>query len=129
MTKNLRPEVHAVFIHTKSLKRSARWYSELLDLPFSEENVESPVYNLPLEGGVFLTIDDHKFDPHYKFERITNPVFNFCAKDLEGSFQNVKDKGFHITKEIERHGDFGWFQIQDPDQHEVMICGEIVAHS
>ncbi|UOR10335.1 VOC family protein [Halobacillus amylolyticus] len=126
MTKSLLPEVHAVFIHTKDLKRSAKWYSELLDLPFEEGQVHSPVYNLPVTGGVHLTIDDHKFDTSYSFEQVKKPVFNFYSKDLVESYQDLAAKGVQITKEIVSHGDFGWFHIQDPDQHVVMVCGTIV---
>ncbi|UOQ91785.1 VOC family protein [Halobacillus shinanisalinarum] len=129
MTRCLLPEVHAVFVHTKDLKRSARWYSDLLDLPFEEEKVHSPVYNLPVKGGVHLTIDDHKYDSNYSFERVRTPVFNFCSKNLVESYQELVGKGVIITKEIESHGDFGWFHIQDPDEHVVMVCGTIVDRS
>lgn len=126
MSQTLQPGVHAVFVHTKDLKKSASWYSWLLGLPFDEEKVESPVYNIPVQQGVHLTIDDHKFDPTFTFEPLSAPVFNFCSSDLKKSYTVMKNSGVKVTREIEEHGDFGWFNIEDPDGHTVMICGTII---
>ncbi|RWZ52270.1 VOC family protein [Halobacillus fulvus] len=117
--------VHAVFVHTKDLKRSAEWYSWLLGLPFSEKDVESPVYNLPVKEGVYLTIDDHAFDSNYTFEPLSAPAFNFCSDHLKESYQRMKDHNVPITRKIETNGDFGWFHIQDPDGNALMICGTV----
>lgn len=121
----LKQGVHGVFIHTRDLKRSAKWYSWLLDLPFEETEVESPVYNLPVSEGVHLTIDDHSFDPEHVFEPVHTPVFNFLSEDLKGSYDSLKENGVSITREVEQHGDFGWFHIEDPDHNTVMICGTL----
>ncbi|MFG6121355.1 MULTISPECIES: VOC family protein [Thalassobacillus] len=118
-------KVHAVFVHTQDLKKSAAWYSDLLGLPFYEEKVESPVYNMPVTGETYMTLDDHAFDPDYQFEPVRTPVFNFCSADLAKSYQWVKEKGIMIVRDIEEHGDFGWFHIEDPDKNVVMICGTV----
>lgn len=126
MTKSgFEPKIHAVFVHTKNLKRAAEWYSDLLGLPFDSSKVESPVYNMPLTGEVYMTLDDHAFDPDYQFGPVRTPVFNFCSSDLAKSYQWVKEKGIMIVRDIEKHGDFGWFNIEDPDKNVVMICGNI----
>ncbi len=125
MEQTLKAGVHGVFIHTKNLKRSAAWYSWLLNLPFEEEEAESPVYTLPLKEGVYLTIDDHCNDPHYQFEKIHTPVFNFLSNDLKKTYADLTDQGVTVVREIEEHGTFGWFNIEDPDGHAVMVCGEI----
>ncbi|UOQ44369.1 VOC family protein [Halobacillus salinarum] len=117
--------MHGVFIHTRNLKKSAAWYSWLLGLPFREEDVQSPVYNLPTKEGSYLTIDDHCNDPSYQFEPIKTPVFNFCSNDLKRTYEDLKEQQVPIVREIEQHGDFGWFNIEDPDGHVVMVCGDI----
>ena len=127
MVTTLKKGVHAVFVHTKDLKRSAEWYSWLLGLPFEESKVESPVYNLPVTEGVYVTIDDHSFDPDHTFHPVDTPVFNFLSDDLKGSYERMKSEGVTVTREIEQHGDFGWFNVEDPDRNVVMICGTIVA--
>jgi predicted enzyme related to lactoylglutathione lyase len=123
--KTINQGVHAVFVHTENLKRSAAWYSWLLDLPFEEKEVQSPVYNLPVKEGVYMTIDDHAFDPDYRFEPLRTPAFNFCSHDVEKSYREMKEAGVQVIREIERDGDFGWFHIEDPDGNAVMICGAI----
>ncbi|TGB01847.1 VOC family protein [Halobacillus salinus] len=121
----LKQAVHGVFIHTENLKRSAAWYSWLLDLPYNESEVESPVYNIPVHEGVHLTIDDHTFDPEHVFEPVQTPVFNFFTEDVKHSYDQLQANGVTITRDIEQHGDFGWFNIEDPDRNTVMICGTI----
>ncbi|GAA0501556.1 hypothetical protein GCM10008986_31300 [Salinibacillus aidingensis] len=126
MSNDLKPAVHAVFVHVKELKRAARWYSQLLELPYQEENVQSPVYNLPLKEGVYLTLDDHSFDPRFEFSPSKLPAFNFFSHDLYSTYEWVKQEGIDVERELERHGDFGWFHISDPDENVIMICGDIV---
>lgn len=62
-TSPLTKKVNNVFIHVLDLRQSAQWYSQLLGLPFCEEKVVSPVYNLPISSETGITLDDHTFDP------------------------------------------------------------------
>ncbi|WP_239534268.1 VOC family protein [Thalassobacillus pellis] len=123
MERGFEPKVHAVFVHTKNLKKSAGWYSRLLGLPFDEKEVRSPVYNVPVTGEVYMTIDDHAFDDEYQFKPAKTPVFNFCSDNLEQSHRWIKENNIPVTRPIEKHGNFGWFHIEDPDGNAVMICG------
>ncbi|MCA0972810.1 VOC family protein [Halobacillus litoralis] len=122
---SLKKGVHGVFIHTRDLKRSAEWYSWLLDVPFEAEEVHSPVYNIPVSEGVHLTIDDHSFDPTHVFEPVHTPVFNFFSDDVRKSCEELEHSGVSIKRDVEQHGDFGWFTIEDPDGNAVMICGTV----
>ncbi|MBH0231579.1 VOC family protein [Halobacillus yeomjeoni] len=123
--ETLTPAVHAVFVHTRDLVKSAAWYSWLLGVPFDEKDVESPVYNIPVQAGVHLTIDDHKFDPSFSFEPVKAPAFNFFSSNIHKSLEEMKDAGVVVTRDMETHGSFGWFHVQDPDGNAVMICGDI----
>jgi catechol 2,3-dioxygenase-like lactoylglutathione lyase family enzyme len=70
-------KVNNVFIHVSNLVASAEWYSNLLGLPFSKEDVASPVYNIPVTSETGLTLDDHTFDPGFTLQPSNHALFNF----------------------------------------------------
>ncbi|MRG87231.1 VOC family protein [Salinibacillus xinjiangensis] len=122
---HLKQEVHAVFVHVTDLKKSAEWYSKLLELHFKEEEVQSPVYNMPLKSGAYMTLDDHAFDPSFEFTPSRHPAFNFMTSDLKAAYDWIKQEGIPVVRDIETHGNFGWIHIMDPDENVLMICGDV----
>ncbi|MBG9587917.1 VOC family protein [Cytobacillus firmus] len=115
-------KVNNVFIHVSDLKKSAEWYSSLLGLPFNMGDVESPVYNIPVTSETGLTLDDHTFDPSFSLGPSGHVLFNFFARDIDEAYDFVKSQGITIVREIERIGDFAYFNFQDPDGNVLMIC-------
>lgn len=115
-------KVNNVFIHVSDLKKSAEWYSSLLGLPFNMEDVESPVYNIPVTSETGLTLDDHTFDPSFSLGASGHVLFNFFARDIDEAYDFVKSQGITIVREIERIGEFAYFNFQDPDGNVLMIC-------
>lgn len=115
-------KVNNVFIHVSNLKKSAEWYSNLLGIPFNTEEVESPVYNIPVNSETGLTLDDHTFDPSFKLMPSDHVLFNFLVENVDEAHEFIFSNGITITKEIERIGDFAYFNFQDPDGNVLMIC-------
>lgn len=115
-------KINNVFIHVSNLEESAKWYSDLLGLPFHKSNVKSPVYNIPLPSETGLTLDDHTFDPDFKLQPSEHVLFNFFVRDIDEAYEFVKSKGIIIVKEIERIGDFAYFTFKDLDGNVLMIC-------
>lgn len=115
-------KVNNVFIHVSDLKTSAKWYCDLLGLPLDENEVNSPVFNIPVTSETGLTLDDHTFDPNFQFRPANHVLFNFHAKDIDQAYDFVKSRGITITRDIERFGDFAYFNFQDPDGNVLMIC-------
>ncbi|MER2059607.1 MAG: VOC family protein [Niallia sp.] len=115
-------KVNNVFIHVTNLEKSAKWYSDLLGLPFNEGNVESPVYNIPLTYETGITLDDHTFDPGFMLKPSNHVLFNFFVQDIDAAYEFVKSKGITIVREIERIGDFAYFNFKDLDGNVLMIC-------
>jgi predicted enzyme related to lactoylglutathione lyase len=119
----IKNEVNAVFVHVQDLKKSVEWYSSILSLDIDLEKVNSPVHNIPVNGRTGLTLDDHTFDPGYRFQPIETPCFNFFAPDIDEAYNFVKEKGAEIVKEIERIGDnFAYFTFKDIDGNVLMVC-------
>ncbi|KGX90557.1 hypothetical protein N781_07135 [Pontibacillus halophilus JSM 076056 = DSM 19796] len=127
MESTIVPGVHAVFVHCSDLRVSAKWYCELLELPYDETAVHSPIFNVPVREGVFLTLDDHAFDDTAELVPTNQPTFNLFAHSLYQSYEWVKEKEIQIVREIEHHENFGWFIIEDPDRNRLMICGNLEA--
>lgn len=115
-------KVNNVFIHVSDLKKSAEWYSDLLGVPFNKDAVASPVYNLPITSETGLTLDDHTFDPGFILNPSEHVLFNFFVKDIDEVYEFVKNKRITIVKEIERIGDFAYFNFKDLDGNVLMIC-------
>lgn len=115
-------KVNNVFIHVSNLEKSSEWYSDLLGLPFNKDNVESPVYNIPINSETGLTLDDHTFDPEFKLNPSDHVLFNFFVPDIDEAYEFVKNKGITIVREIEHIGDFAYFNFKDLDGNVLMIC-------
>ncbi|HEX5564844.1 MAG TPA: VOC family protein [Sporosarcina sp.] len=115
-------KVNNVFIHVSNLERSVEWYSNLLGLPFLKENVSSPVHNIPVTSETGLTLDDHTFDPGFTLKPSDHVLFNFFVNDIDEAYDFIHNKGIKIVKEIERIGDFAYFNFQDLDGNVLMIC-------
>ncbi|NRG47597.1 VOC family protein [Bacillus sp. CRN 9] len=115
-------KVNNVFIHVSDLKKSAEWYSSLIGLTINLDEITSPVFNIPVTSMTGLTLDDHSFDPGFKFNPSSHVLFNFFAKDIDEAYSFVKGKGITIVREIERIGDFAYFNFQDLDGNVLMIC-------
>ena len=115
-------KVNAVFIHVSDLKKSAEWYSPLLGVPFNRDEVEPPVYNIPVNSQTGLALDDHSFDPGFSLSPSNHVLFNFHTDDIDEAYKFVKSTGAEITREIERIGGFAYFNFRDPDGNVLMIC-------
>lgn len=115
-------KVNNVFIHVSDLKKSTEWYCSLLGLPFNKDEVNSPVYNIPVTSETGLTLDDHTFDPGFKLKPSEHVLFNFFVKDIDEAYKFINNKGITVVKEIERIGDFAYFNFKDLDGNVLMIC-------
>lgn len=114
--------MNGVFVHVTNLKESVKWYSDLLGLDVDLEKIASPVYNIPITGSTSLTLDDHTFDPAFKYHVSPNPIFNLFAPEIEEAYKYIKAKNIEVVREIEWVDNTAWFNIKDPDGNVVMIC-------
>lgn len=118
----IQSKVNNVFIHVKDLKKSVEWYCNLLGITFDSSKVNSPVYNIPVTSETGLTLDDHTFDPNFTFNPSSHVLFNFYAKNIDEAYKFIIENNITIVKEIERIGDFAYFNFQDLDGNVLMIC-------
>ncbi|MFC4353828.1 VOC family protein [Chryseomicrobium palamuruense] len=122
LTSPIACKINNVFIHVSNLKESVHWYCDLLGIEVNQDEVVSPVYNIPVTSETGLTLDDHTFDPGFELRPSHHVLFNFYVKDIDEAYEFVKAKGITIVKEIERIGSFAYFNFHDPDGNVLMIC-------
>jgi predicted enzyme related to lactoylglutathione lyase len=119
----IKNEMGAVFVHVSDLKKSVEWYSKLLGFDVEDREITSPVYNIPIRGTTGLTLDDHTFDPNFKRQPGSGPIFNFMVEDIDRAYSFIQESGIEIVREIERIGEhFAWFNFADPDGNVLMAC-------
>ncbi|MFE8700080.1 VOC family protein [Cytobacillus sp. FJAT-54145] len=118
----IKNQMNGVFVHVSNLKAAVEWYSHLLGLEIDINQVESPVYNIPITGSTSLTLDDHTFDPNFVHVSTPNPIFNLFAPDINQAYDYIKSKEIEIVREIEWVGETAWFNVKDLDGNVVMIC-------
>lgn len=122
MNHPIENKVNCAFVHVKNLKKTVKWYYNLLGLELNLDEVHSPVHNIPVQGHTSLTLDDHSMDPTFKFNPTSQVLFNFCTRDIDFAYAFIKEHDIEIVREIERVGDFAWFNFKDPDGNVLMIC-------
>lgn len=109
--------INTTFIPVSDLRRSVRWYSELIGLPYDLEDVNPPVYNMPMSHSTGVVLDAGTEDvtpsPH--------PLFNFHADDIAAAYRFVQKLGYEISKEMVHFPDIAFFHIKDPDGNVIMI--------
>lgn len=57
MQSPIQNKVNTIFIHVSDLSRSVKWYSELTGQAYDLTTVSRPVYNLPVNQEVGITVD------------------------------------------------------------------------
>lgn len=122
MKSPIKPKMHTVFVHVSDLYHSVEWYHSLLDLPYNQEDVSLPVYNMPMDTYTGLVLDAGPEGNKKNTGLSPHPLFNLHTDDIDEAYQFVVDKGMDIASPISRFDDISFFDIKDPDGNVVMIC-------
>jgi predicted enzyme related to lactoylglutathione lyase len=117
MPSPVQNRIGAVFVPVSDLRRSARWYSELLDVPLREATHEGRIYDLPMAGDAALILDAHK-----PVERSSQPLCFFWTDDLAQALERLRQIDARIVTEIEDIGSVSTLQFLDPDGNPLMVC-------
>ncbi|CAG7616059.1 hypothetical protein PAESOLCIP111_01860 [Paenibacillus solanacearum] len=110
--------IKGVFIDVKEMKAMAAWYADLLALPLDENTSEEAIYPIPVTRGPGLLLDHNR---HRHNDSFTIP-FMFDCRSVDEAYAFVEANGIEVFGSIERHGEFAFFTVKDPDGHLVMIC-------
>jgi catechol 2,3-dioxygenase-like lactoylglutathione lyase family enzyme len=122
MKSPINNQINTVFVHVSNLKKSVRWYSELLGQEYDLDAVSDPVYNIKINHHTGLTLDSGPEGVSKKVDALENPLFNFHTGDIDAAFAFVEEMGYEAAEGIVRFDDFSFFTVRDPDGNVVMIC-------
>lgn len=112
------PRIGGAFIDVKDMPAAARWYSELLGVPFNEEAAKQPIYSLPVSGGAALLLDQHRFINKESFTEL----FFFETKDFDAALSFVRSEGFEMAGEPRYFPDLNEFALLDPDGNRIVVA-------
>lgn len=122
MKSPIQNKVNTIFIHVRDLKRSVKWYSELIGQPYDLSTVARPVYNLPVNQEVGITLDAGPENMKKGAGGLGYPLFNFHTEDIDQAYEFVTQLNYDIASEIIRFDDLSFFTVRDPDENIIMIC-------
>lgn len=122
MKSPIASQINTIFVHVSDLRRSVKWYSDLLGKSFNEMEVTNPVYNIEVDHHTGLTLDAGPEEQTKKHDPSSQPLFNFHTDDINLAYEYVRDLGYVIDSEIVGFDDFSFFTVHDPDQNVIMIC-------
>lgn len=122
MTSPIQNKVNTIFIHVTDLKRSVKWYSELLGQSYDLSTVLRPVYNIPVNQEVGITLDAGPESVRKTIGELDYPLFNFHTEDIDQAYQYIRQLDYDIASEITRFEDLSFFTVRDPDRNVIMVC-------
>ncbi|MFS0674834.1 VOC family protein [Ornithinibacillus sp. 179-J 7C1 HS] len=122
MTSPIQNKVNTIFIHVTDLKRSVKWYSELLGQSYDLSTVSRPVYNIPVNQEVGITLDAGPESVRKTIGELDYPLFNFHTEDIDQAYQYIRQLDYDVASEITRFEDFSFFTVRDPDRNVIMVC-------
>lgn len=112
------PRISGVFIDVKDMNSAARWYTDLLGLPFNEKETDSPIYNLQVTKGPVLLLDQHRYLRHENFTELCY----FETDDIHAAYAYSLQQGFEVAGEPNHFHDLSEFTVIDPDGNRIVIA-------
>ncbi|WMT43328.1 VOC family protein [Paenibacillus sp. D2_2] len=112
------PRVGGVFVDVKNIREAARWYSDLLGVPFDEDVAAQHIYSVPVISGASLLLDQNRYLNQESFTE----VFYFETEDFEAALAFVRSEGFELAGEPSYFPDLSEFTLLDPDGNRIVIA-------
>jgi predicted enzyme related to lactoylglutathione lyase len=113
----IKNRIGAVFAHVTDMKKSIKWYNDILELPYDSSKDWESIYEIPTDEGVGLLLDNNHVN-----DNDNKALFMFDTADIDAAYQFVKESGIKIFAEIVRPGPISFFTIKDPDDNILMVC-------
>lgn len=122
MNSPISNRINTIFVHGSDLKRSVKWYSELIGQEVNLGEVSNPVHNLKIDHHTGLTLDAGPEGETKAIHPSGYPLFNFHTEDIHRAYKYVSGLGYKIESDIVSFDDFSFFTVEDLDGNVVMIC-------
>lgn len=120
------PNIGGVFVIVKNMPRAVQWYREILGFPEDEKFMKTAtpdmktIYSIPL-GKTNLILDSIHRDT---LTPSSNHLFMFDTKNIEETYEYMKQKGVSILSEVQGAEDVKFFEVLDSEGNKIMLCEE-----
>lgn len=112
--------IGSVFINITNMNQAIQFHSSVLGLPYSETGPDESIYDLPMENGCGVLLDDNRFRHGEDYKTL----FMFITQDVDASKTYLEANDVEVFTDIERYGNLAFFTVKDPDHNIIMICSE-----
>jgi catechol 2,3-dioxygenase-like lactoylglutathione lyase family enzyme len=117
----IRAQIGQVFVPVRDLKRSARWYADLLGVPVGRPTHGDTIVDVPMVSGPRLALDANRPD----FTADGPPRFFLWTDDIAAAVMHLRDLGVRITSDVEDIGSVLFVHFEDPDGNALMVCQRV----
>jgi catechol 2,3-dioxygenase-like lactoylglutathione lyase family enzyme len=118
MQSPIRRHVGQVFIPVRDIRRSARWYADVLGFEPPAASHGGTIVDIPVVDGPRLCLDANRPD----FTADGPPRFFFWTDDIAGTVSHLRSLEIAITSDVEDIGSVFFVQFADPDGNPLMVC-------
>ncbi|GIO34542.1 MULTISPECIES: VOC family protein [Paenibacillus] len=114
----IQPRIGGVFVDVKNMREAARWYSDLLGVPYDEAAAEQRIYSVPAASGAALLLDHNRYLNQESFTE----VLYFETGDFDAALAFARGQGFQFAGEPCYFPDLSEFALLDPDGNRVVVA-------
>src|SRR5690242_11542280 len=97
MHSPIRRHVGQVFIPVRDIRRSARWYADLLGFEPAAASHDSTILDIPVDDGPGLCLDANRPD----FTADGPPRFFLWTDDIAATVAHLRALGVAVTSDVE----------------------------
>ncbi|WP_170287203.1 VOC family protein [Paenibacillus faecis] len=112
------PKIGGVFVDVKHIPETARWYSDLLGVPYDASAAGGAIYSVPMADGAALLLDRNGFMNGGAF---TEPLY-FETEHFDVALEYISRQGFQLTGEPGYFPDLKEAALLDPDGHRIIVA-------
>ncbi|GIQ69436.1 hypothetical protein DUZ99_03385 [Xylanibacillus composti] len=117
-TSPIRPMIGGVFADVKDLQAAARWYTNLLKLPYDEKMASQSIYAVPVTRGAALLLDHNR---HLNGDDFTER-FLVETHDIQAALAYVQEQGMRLASELRDVPEMAEFALLDPDGNRIVVA-------
>lgn len=114
----LQPKIGGIFLDVKDIRASARWYSDLLGVPYRDEDAHQDVYSVPVSGGGALLLDRNRHQNGEAFSEL----FYLETDRFDEAVAFLCNEGFQLSHVPSVFPDLSEVGLLDPDGNRLLVA-------
>lgn len=111
------PKIGGVFVDVKHIPEAARWYSDLLGVPYDASAAGGAIYSVPMADGAALLLDRNRMDGGAFTE-----LLYFETEHFDAALEYIARQEFQLAGEPGYFPDLKEAVLLDPDGHRIIVA-------